>query len=236
MNHQEKTFMDMQKSCISVGKEYEPVFNSHPLIKEDLDLLIRNAAELDETIDNQAKNDTEGHVAQKKAEMSKMVKAVYKLGRSLCHYAKKTNNQVLLKIVDISESKMLSGEENEILQRIKSIIAAARDNIGQLTPYSITVASLDALDAQYAKLASLPETINTVMANRKSATRSIKDLNSEARVILDRLDDAIEGMITDDKIINAWFDARKIKGRRIIERKEEENGGETTKDNKISGK
>jgi hypothetical protein len=43
-------------------------------------------------------------------------------------------------------------------------------------------------------------------------------------------------MITDEKIINAWFDARKIKGRRIIERKEEENGGETTTDSKISGK
>lgn len=222
--------MDMQMSCISVGKRYEIEFNKYKLIKDDLDLLIKNKADLDETITNQAKNDTEGHVAQKKAEMSKMVKAVYKLGRNLCHYAKKNNNQVLLKIVDISESKMLSGEENEILQRIKSIIAAARENIGQLTPYSITVASLDALDTQYAKLASLPETINTVVANRKSATRSIKDLNSEARVILDRLDDAIEGMIADDKIIDAWFEARKIKGRRI-RKDDDENGSETDNDN-----
>jgi hypothetical protein len=227
MNQLEKTFMDMQNSCISVGKKYEIEFNKYLLIKDDFGLLIKNEADLVETINDQAKNDTEGHVAQKRIEMANIAKAIYKLGRSLSHFAKKNNNQVLLKAVDISETKLNVGEENEIKQRFKKILAAARENISQLAPYGITVASLDALDAQYAKVASMPETINTVIANRKSATRSIKDLNSEARVILDRLDDAIEGIITDDKIIDAWFDARKIKGRRVIERKEEENGDDT---------
>jgi hypothetical protein len=57
-------------------------------------------------------------------------------------------------------------------------------------------------------------------------TRSIKYLNNEARIILDRLDDAIEGMIDDDKIIDNWFDARKIKVRHLPGKKGEDNGGD----------
>jgi hypothetical protein len=61
-------------------------------------------------------------------------------------------------------------------------------------------------------------------------TYSIKYLNNEARIILDRLDDAIEGMIDDDKIIDDWFEARKIKGHHVPVKKE--NGVENGSDNK----
>jgi hypothetical protein len=228
MNHLEKTFMEMQNSCISVGNEYEAIFGKIQQIKDDFIALGKNGAELAEMIEKQSLNETEGHVTQKRADMAAMSKLVYKLGRKICHYAKLNNNQVLLSIVDISESKLLSGEENEIMLRFKSILAAGRDNLAILGPYEVTAASLDALDAQYAKLASLPKTINTVSATRKSATRGIKDLNNEARIILDRLDDAIEGMIDNDKIIDDWFEARKIKGRHVPVKKENgvENGGD----------
>jgi hypothetical protein len=226
MNHLEKTFWEMQKSCISLGKEYELVFDKHQLIKDDFDSFAKNEAELAETIKIQALNDTEGHVTQKRMDMALMAKSAYRLGRSLCHYAKLSNNQVLLSMVDISESKLLSGEENEMMLRFKSILEAGREKLTVLAPYGVTAALLDALDAQYAKLASLPENINTVTSTRKSATRGIKDLNNEARVILDRLDDAIEGIIDDDKIIDDWFEARKIKGRHVPNKKSEENGGD----------
>ena len=55
--------------------------------------------------------------------------------------------------------------------------------------------------------------------NRKTATRSIKELNAEARNIFDQLDDAMEGIITDEKFIEGWFDARKIKGRHAYAKK-----------------
>jgi hypothetical protein len=125
--------------------------------------------------------------------------------------------------VDFSESKLNSGEETEIFLRLKNIITAGRENLQVLLPYGITKETLDDLEVRYEKLQSLPETIQMVSSNRKSATRSIKELNSEARNILDLLDDAIEGIVEDEKIIEAWFDARKIKGRHNS-KKEDENG------------
>lgn len=235
MNHLEKTFQEMQKSCISVWKEYESTFNQYDAIKIDFNSLIKNEQELDEAAKIQQLSDTEGHVSQKKADINQLAKLVYKLSRGLCHYAKVNNNQVLLGKVDYSESKLIKGEENEVMRRFKIIIEAGRENLRVLGPYNVTAATLDALEAQYKKLASLPETINQVTANRKTANRSIKELNAEARVILDRLDDAIEAIIDDEKIIDAWFEARKIKGRRSSS-KDEENGDEIMGENKIMEK
>ena len=48
---------------------------------------------------------------------------------------------------------------------------------------------------------------------RKMAVRIINEIISEARIILDRLDDAFEAIIRDEKFLDGWFDARKIKGR-----------------------
>ncbi len=50
----------------------------------------------------------------------------------------------------------------------------------------------------------------------KSARRSIRELITEALTILDKLDDAFEGMIDDDAFIDGWFAVRKIKGRHKI--------------------
>jgi hypothetical protein len=55
--------------------------------------------------------------------------------------------------------------------------------------------------------------IGMVTNDRNSARRSIKELISEAHIILDRLDDGFEGLIDDEDFINGWFAVRKIKGR-----------------------
>ena len=49
--------------------------------------------------------------------------------------------------------------------------------------------------------------------DRKSAGRSIKELISEGRRLLDKQDDGFLGMIDDDAFIDGWFAVRKIKGR-----------------------
>ena len=56
-------------------------------------------------------------------------------------------------------------------------------------------------------------TISMITNDRKSAGRSIKDLIAEARNMLDKLDDAFEGMTDDGVFLDGWFAVRKIKGR-----------------------
>jgi len=213
MNYFEKTYWDMEKKCVAFLNANTNVWNSYQVIKEDYDSIVKNEKELSDTEKAQSDSQTEGHVAQKRQEILLLGKAIYRLSCSISHLAKKTNNQVLLKIVDISESGYVVGEEKELMSKFQAVLEAARNNLKTLALYSVTAEGLDLLDAQYKNLIALPETIGVVAGIRKSATRSIKELNAEARVIFDRLDDVLEAIITDEKFLEGWFDARKIKGR-----------------------
>ncbi len=203
----------MIKKCIAFLNANTSVWKSYQVIHEDYDAIVKNEKELADTEKAQSDNQTEGHVAQKRQEILILGKAIYRLSCSLSHLAKKTNNQVLLKIVDVSESGYIAGDEKELMSKYKAVLEAARTNLKALAQYSITAAGLDLLDVQLKSLVALPETIGIVAGIRKSATRSIKELNTEARVIFDRLDDVLEAVITDEKFLEGWFDERKIKGR-----------------------
>ena len=201
MNHLEKTYWDMQKSCIFFAQSNETIWGQNPIIKDDFDLLVSNEKELAIMVLAQTAIDTEGLVAQKKQDMQLLGKDIYKLGRSLSHLAKKTNNQVLLKTVDFSESRLHAGEERETLLRFSSLLTTGRANLTLLAPYLVTAEQIDEMEARLNKLSDLPDTITLKSGTRKSATRSIKELIAEARLILDRLDDAFEAMIADEKFL-----------------------------------
>ena len=55
-------------------------------------------------------------------------------------------------------------------------------------------------------------TIGMITNNRKSAGRSIKDLIAESRILLDKLDDAFEGMVDDDDFLTDGLPYGKLKG------------------------
>jgi hypothetical protein len=224
MTQLEKTFQDMEKKSISCLDSYRKIWVDNEVIADDVILLKNNDKELDEVVKLQNNTKTEGQVAQKNQDITVFGKTIYKLGRNLRHMANKTNNKVLFKIANYSEKKLISGEEAKIILRFKAILAAARENLGVLAKYKVTAAILDGYDEQLTNLEKIPSLINTSSGERKTATRTIKELNKEARTILKSLDDAIEGMINDDKFIEAWFEARKIKGRHRKGKKENGSG------------
>lgn len=217
MNHLDKTFWDMEKSCISFMVNNSSAWDKNPLISNDVNALIENEKELSDAALLQTETDTSGLVNQKKQDVQLLGKDIYRLSCSLSHLAKKTNDQVLLKTVDYSESRLMSGEERELFMRLGKLINTARTKLAELAAYGVTAEQLDGYEARLKKLEELPDSINLQSGTRKSASRTIKELIAEARILLDCLDDALEAMITDEKFLNDWFDARKIKGRRRVE-------------------
>ena len=67
------------------------------------------------------------------------------------------------------------------------------------------------------------------MCNLISSTRIeyLKVLIANARILLDKLDDAFEGMLDDtDAFLEGWFAVRKIKGRHKPKDKDPKDPGE----------
>ena len=214
MDLKEKTFGEMLKESVSYLHKNESVWMNLAVIAANVELLEGNEQELDLAFKAQDENDPGGHVDQKNQQLTVYFRKIYKLGRKLSFYAKETSDKVLLNDVDVPESAFALLPEKEALIKCNSIIKCGNEYLTKTAGYGITAEELNNLTAELSDLEKMQPTIGIITNDRKSARRSIKEVIAEARIVLDKLDDAFEGMIDDaDAFLDGWFAVRKIKGR-----------------------
>ena len=208
-----KTYWEMEKESISYVRKNEDFWTKMAVLAANVEALEGNERELDLAFKAQDKNDPGGYVVQKNEQFTLFFKKIYKLGRRLSLYAKQTGDKVLQNGADIPESTLVLLPEKEALIKCHSLIQLGYDYLPKTADLLITAEYLKSLSDELAELEKIHPKIGMVTNDRKSARRSIKELISEAHIILDRLDDGFEGLIDDEDFINGWFAVRKIKGR-----------------------
>jgi len=213
MTNLEKTFDAMAKSCINYGRGKEIVWISNPIIKSLFESLESKCVLLDSANALQVESDTSGHFSNKNVRIENLIKRSYKMSRKLSLYAKLTNNTILLNDVDISESSFQKEGDDVVLSFCNLIVKRGREYLDVTTSFGVIADELNGIEADITAFKHLPATITLVSSDHKTATKSIKQVISEIRIILDQLDDAFEGLIDDLLFVDGWFDVRKIKGR-----------------------
>ncbi len=208
-----KTFWEMEKEAIAYVRKSENVWSNKSTIAATVANVIGNEQELAATFKAQDANDPGGHISQKNGMLTIFFKKIYKLSRKLSYYGKNLKDSVLLDDVTIAETAFDHMAEKKALIKCNTIIKRGNEYLDKTAAYDVTAVELESLAAELAVLEQLQPTIGLIFNDRKSATRSIKDLKREARIELDKLDDAFEGMINDNDFIDGWFAIRKIKGR-----------------------
>jgi len=213
MDRKEKTFWEMEKESISYLNKNEKMWSMLAVIAANVKSLEENEQELDFAFKAQDENDPGGYVDQKNQLLSVFFRKIYKLGRKLSFYAKETGDKVLLNDVDVAESTLEQSPEKEALILCSTILKRGNEYLPKTAGYGITADELENLTKELSDLEKMHPTIGLITNDRKSAGRSIKELISEGRHLLDKQDDGFEGMIEDDAFIDGWFAVRKIKGR-----------------------
>jgi len=214
MDRKEKTFGEMLKEAISYLRKNESVWMNLAVIAANVAALEEDEHELDHAFKAQDENDPGGHVAQKNEQLTVFFRMIYKVGRKLSFYAKETGDKVLLNDVDVPESTFVLLPEKEALIKCSTILKRGNEYLQKTVGYGITAEELNNLSDELSALEKMQPTIGIITNDRKSARRSIKEVIAGARVLLDKLDDAFEGMVDDeDAFLDGWFAVRKIKGR-----------------------
>jgi len=216
----EKTFRDMQRNSISYIRTNESLWTAQPAIKANILLLEKNYSDLEASIATQQSNDPSGYVDQKNDLTENLITRFYALDCKLSFYAKDKNDKVLLNDVNYSISTLEGMSDELLVETFAVILKRADEYLGKLEDYNVTAEELNDLGEDFESLKKMPVTVNQTSNQHKSATRSIKAINSEARLILNRLDDAFDGMMVGNtEFLEGWYEARKIKGRPIRKRK-----------------
>jgi len=213
MNLKGKTFWEMEKESVSYALKNENVWMNLAVIAANVKRLEENERKLNLAFKAQDENNPGGYVDQKNQQLTVFFRKIYKLECKLSFYAKDNGDQELLNDVSIPESKFDVLSEKKALIKCSTILKRGNEYLSKTADYGITAIELENLNKELSDLEKMQPTIGLITNDRKSAGRSIKELIAEARLLLDKQDDAFEGMIDDDAFIDGWFAVRKIKGR-----------------------
>ena len=215
MELKSKTFWEMEKESISYLHHNESSWIQQAVLNAVVADLERNENELELAFKAQDANNPGGQVAQKNGLLGTFFHNIYRLGRKLSFYAKDNGDKVLLNDAAISESGLQKLPEKEALIKSSNIIRLGNEYLEKAAGYGITAEEIDGLTRVLSELETMQPTIGVITNDRKSARHSIETLTNQARTLLDKLDDGLEGLIDNDDFINGWFTVRKIKGRHI---------------------
>lgn len=154
--------------------------------------------------------DKTGYTSAKDNLFDDITHGTHKLTRKLSAYAKINKVHLLLPLVDLSLSTLTRGPEKEAVDRCAAIIEKAVQMLPQVASYKINQEQLDEIRKQIADYnTSLNERTN-VSTNLKISGEEIDEDIANLRIMLDILDDLIEGIIDDEGFIARYKSLRKI--------------------------
>lgn len=167
-------------------------------------------AEIRKAAEEQVENST-GVAATKTALKNNLARLAASTASKTAAYAAKTENSVLAKAVEISESKMQRSPDTAILNYAQLIYDKAEENKAELAPYRITddtQAELLKAKEDYAGWIAKPRT----KQNKQSeATKQIAKLLVQVNALLKKMDKEVEILRYDEPEYYASYQkARKI--------------------------
>jgi len=207
-------FWNMEKDTIAFLDKNEAEWNKIPVIVKNVAKLKANEALIAQADKTQKEKDPSGHTSQKDVQFEKMTQLGYKLSCKVTSYALEEENQVLLNTVDFSMSQLEQGSENEVVTRCQIIADKASENLLYLDDYNVTEDEIKTFRENIEKFKRMPVERDMITNERKGAVKSIPELIAEARLLLEKLDNNVDGMIDDPAFVNAYHQIRGINSRR----------------------
>ena len=141
-------------------------------------------------------------------DLNSIIRATIKLCRRMYLYARRHNDEVMMKLVDHSERSLANGSDRTVIQRCNTIVCRAEWMLYYLEPYRISASQLTRLHNQideYEKSIGDRSKFSNI-AHRPTVSYQIAQLKDR----LSLLDELINGLMANTKFISEYENSRII--------------------------
>lgn len=207
-------FWNMEKDTLAFFDDNPSEWIKNLFIKNNVDKLRANEASLDLANKTQKDKNPVGHTSQKDLQKKKMIKLGYKLCCKIASYAMEKDDKILLIAVDFTEAKLAKGSESKVVSRCEIIADKADENLGLLADVNVTAEEIANFRKNIETFKQMPVARDLVANERKGAVKSIGELIAEARQLLTKLDNNVDGMIETPSFVTGYHQIRAINSRR----------------------
>jgi hypothetical protein len=209
MNQKQINFVNMTQAVLTHTESKPEVWNTIPPVATAVQELRTHVQAILQEGYTQAERQTTGHTGQKNAQFESLCDAAYSLMLKIRAYAKRQQNQVLLQAVGYSKSELCRKPEADVINRCQAIHDRGQENLSKLADYQVTKDGLKKFQAAILAYKPLTAKRDLVSSERNTATANIVELLDKARMILDEMDDLMEGVVTDTTFVHTYQQTRK---------------------------
>ena len=204
MKQSEENFLNMVRSVLDILNKSKSMWISESAIAMEVNSIERIYCE---TIGRPNNNSPVRYVTLNN-DLNLIIRATIKLCRRMYLYARHHNDEIMMKLVDHSESTLANGSDRTVIQRCNTIVCRAEWMLYYLEPYHISANQLTRLHNQideYEKSIGDRSKFSNI-AHRPTVSNQIAQLKER----LSLLDELINGLITNRKLILEYDHSRII--------------------------
>jgi hypothetical protein len=212
----------MLLAAIAYLNKYESLWRPFPVIVAIYEKLIRQRDEIINNIQLQEASNPTSERKQRDNDSDTLAVNFYRLSCRLLVYAQDKKNIALEHNTTITEAAMRKKRPQDLITACQNLLSFAEDHVAHTADYQITQEDLNQLKDELARFKKKPTDVVTIKSERKMATLTIKEQINETRLLLIKMDKALQGFIVNSSFLSGWEDARKIKGRSQPRKKEKE--------------
>lgn len=213
MNQKQITQYESSKTLLEFMNNKREIWMPWRLIVELVSDLEASNEAIKKNQETKSNTDSTGVTSQKNLALSTMITIGFEVAQKLRLYAKKSQDMVLFKLVDYSESDFAKGPELELENRCTMVLTQARANFEKLADYNFSKERLDFLAKSIETY--IPLKPKRDMEEKKSVndTSTLAELMITNKTVIDNLDDHVDAIIADKEFLNAYHIVRKSKRR-----------------------
>jgi len=210
MTQRQENSVTMFKAIISLFHNSKSIWQDTKPVKESftkLQNILNHIENIDSKLDN---NQTSDDSPLKK----QLAEKTYSLALKLKAYAKKSGNEILKKTIDLSLNSLDANTDQQLLNLCRTIHSKGVEFKTATAAYKITDVVLTDLQTLIDAYKPLSANGDAIADQHSRATDQLEQLFTQARSILDLLDDEVEALIEDDIFVISYHEARKITDRK----------------------
>lgn len=214
MKQNHENFWNMVKAVVAYFYVNVQEWTDIPILKANVEKLRDSESQIFMADKTQKEKNPSGNTSQKDIQFAKMTKRGYKLSCKIASYALEVNDQTLIPLVNFSMTQLESGTENDVVARCQIIANKGLALLPKLEDYKVTEGEISLFQEEIEKFKMMPAERDLVTNERKGAVKSIPEIISDARDILDKLDNNVDGFIENETFISGYHQIRLINSRK----------------------
>jgi hypothetical protein len=211
MNQKQIAQYGLSKAILEFMNNKKEVWMPWRLIVEIMAELEASNEAIKKNQETKSNTDSTGMTDQKNLALNDMVSIGFEVAQKLRLYAQKSQDMVLFKLVDYSESKFSTGPELELENRCTMVLTQARANFEKLADYNFPKERLELLAKSIGTYIPLKPKRDVEEKKSVNDTSALAELMTSNKAVMDSLDDHVDTIIADKEFLNAYHAVRKPK-------------------------